>query len=141
MKDEYADIIDLPHRVSDKHPRMPLRDRAAQFAPFAALTGFEAAIEETARTTQERVELGESAAEELDRRLRYVGERLGETPEVTVTFFVPDGKKNGGRYERITGRVSRLDTVGRLIVLTDGRRIPMDGVTALDGAFFPESEP
>ena len=106
-KDEhrYDDIIDLPHHTSKKHPRMPLLDRAAQFAPFAALTGHEAAIKETARLTEEEIELDENRKELLDLRLQQLQECLAEQPMVTVTYFKPDEKKAGGAYVSVTGVV------------------------------------
>ena len=97
MKTPYDDIIHLPHHVSQNHPQMPMLDRAAQFAPFAALTGYEAAVGETARLTAERRELDPQEAEELNRRLAALIARLPERPEVTVEYFVPDDRKAGVR--------------------------------------------
>lgn len=119
----YDDMIALPHPVSKKHPRMPLLDRAAQFAPFAALTGHEAAIEETARLTQDEEELSEDSKEILDLKLQYVCEHLTEQPEVTVTYFEPDAKKSGGAYVTVTKRVKKVDMYGGALVFVDGRRI------------------
>ena len=104
MNTPYDDIIRLPHHVSQNHPQMSLRDRAAQFAPFAALTGYEAAVGETARLTAERRELDAQEAEELNRRLAALIARLPERPEVTVEYFVPDDRKAGGAYVSVTGR-------------------------------------
>ena len=108
MKTPYDDIIHLPHHVSQNHPQMPMLDRAAQFAPFAALTGYEAAVGETARLTAERRELDPQEAEELNRRLSELVARLPDHPEVTVEYFVPDNRKAGGAYVTMTGRVRHI---------------------------------
>ena len=96
MNSPYADIIHLPHHVSQNHPQMPMLDRAAQFAPFAALTGYEAAVGETARLTAERRELDAQEAEELNRRLAALIANLPERPDATIEYFVPDDRKSGG---------------------------------------------
>ena len=103
MKTPYADIIDLPHHVSQNHPQMSMHDRAAQFAPFAALTGYEAEVGETARLTAERRELDEQEAQELNRRLADLAARLPDRPEVTIEYFVPDERKAGGASVSGTG--------------------------------------
>ena len=127
----YDDMIDLPHHVSKKHPQMPLMDRAAQFAPFAALTGHESAIKETARLTEEEIELDENGKELLDLRLQELQEHLPEQPEVTVTYFCPDEKKAGGAYETVTGRVKKVDAYVGELVFADGRRIGLGTVIEL----------
>ena len=127
----YDDIIHLPRPVSKKHPPMPLSKRAAQFLPFAALTGFEAEIAEAARLTQDAPELGEDALVALDEQLSLLRARLNEQPEITVTRFVPDERKAGGRYETVTGRVRRLDEANRVLLLTDGVRIDLDDLVEL----------
>lgn len=124
----YDDIIDMPHHVSRKHKAMPVSDRAAQFSPFAALTGHSAAIAETARQTQRRVELDENAREELDRKLQTIMNRPGDIAEVKITYFRPDSRKSGGEYVDISGNVSRLDTRRRRIIMADGREIPVDDI-------------
>lgn len=128
MSDEnkYDDILYLPHPVSARHPQMPLADRAAQFSPFAALTGHEAAIRETARLTKERVELDESRKEILDERLQMIRENLSEKPEVTFTYFQPDERKSGGAYLTVTGRVKKMDGYERRILLEDGTIVPLE---------------
>ena len=108
MKTPYDDIIHLPRHVSQNHPQMPMHDRAAQFAPFAALTGYESAVGETARLTSEKHELSSQEAEELDRRLTDLAARLKDRPEVTVEYFVPDNRKAGGAYVTMTGRVRHI---------------------------------
>ena len=128
MSDEnkYDDILYLPHPVSARHPQMPLADRAAQFSPFAALTGHEAAIRETARLTKERVELDESRKEILDERLQMIRENLSEKPEVPFTYFQPDERKSGGAYLTVTGRVKKMDGYERRILLEDGTIVPLE---------------
>lgn len=131
MKTPYDDIIHLPHHVSQNHPQMPLRERAAQFAPFAALTGYEAAVGETARQTTERRELDAQEAAELNRRLASLIARLPERPEVTIEYFVPDDRKAGGAYVTVTGRVRNISVAERLLVMEDGTEIPMEDVDSV----------
>ena len=138
MKTPYDDIIRLPHHVSQNHPQMPLRDRAAQFAPFAALTGYESAVEETARLTSERRELDPQEAEELNRRLSELAARLPERPEVTVEYFVPDDRKAGGAYVTVTGRVRHVSVPEKTLVMEDGTVIALDDVVSIDGNIFGE---
>ncbi len=130
MPTPYDDIIHLPHHVSRNHSQMPLRDRAAQFAPFAALTGYEAAVGETARLTTERRELDAQEAEELNRRLTELAARLPDHPEVTVEYFVPDERKSGGAYVTVTGRVRHISIAKRTLVMEDGVVIPLDDIFA-----------
>ena len=131
MKTPYADIIDLPHHVSRNHPQMPLRDRAAQFAPFAALTGYEAVVGETARLTARKRELDAQEAEELNQQLAAVIEHLSERPEVTVEYFVPDERKAGGAYVTVTGRVRHVSVPERTMVMADGTVIDLEDVVAM----------
>lgn len=130
--EEYEDIIRLPHPVSPKHPPMAQALRAAQFSPFAALTGYESAVREAARVTQCRIELDEGEQEALNRRLQRLEACLSEHPEVRFTFFVPDERKEGGSYRTEVGIVRRLDAAGGRICLTDGRRIPIAELIALE---------
>ena len=136
MTGPYDDIIDLPHPTSAKHPRMPLPDRAAQFSPFAALAGHGAAIAETARLTDRRIELDEDTRAELDRKQRILMEFLAEQPEITITWFRPDGKKEGGRYAATTGRLKRIDETRRVLLLADQTAIPLEDVLAIEGDCF-----
>ena len=131
MKSPYEDIIDLPRPVSKKHPPMPLIKRAAQFLPFAALSGFEGEIAEAARLTEAAPELGEDALAALDEQLALLRQRLPDQPEITLTRFVPDERKTGGRYEQVTGRVRRLDEPGRALILSDGTKIDLDTIVEL----------
>ena len=125
MSGNYDDIIDLPHPTSENHPRMPAADRAAQFSPFAALTGYEAVIHETARLTDERIELNE---DELAEKLRMVLAWDGEPLLVSITYFQADDRKPGGSYNTDQGYIKRLDELQRMIVMKDGRKIPVDDV-------------
>ena len=123
----YADIVNLPHHVSSKHPQMEMSKRAAQFAPFAALTGYGDAVAETARLTDERIEIDESLLESLDLTLQQA---LAEESKVRLTYFVPDDKKAGGRYESITDCIKRTDMSE--IILAGGSRIPVRHVIGLE---------
>ena len=131
MKTPYDDIIHLPHHVSQNHPQMPMLDRAAQFAPFAALTGYEAAVGETARLTAEKRELSSQEAEELNRHLAALIARLPDRPEATVEYFVPDDRKSGGAYVTVTGRVRHISVPERTLVMEDGTVIALDDIAAL----------
>lgn len=122
---EYDDIIDLP-RPKSKHEPMPMSDRAAQFSPFAALTGYGDAIDETARLTDARIELSEEERAELDYKQQYLATL--DAPTVTVNYFVPDERKSGGAYVTHTGVLKRVDEVERMVVFKDGLRVPLDEV-------------
>ncbi len=132
---KYDDIINLPHYVSPRHPQMPLSNRAAQFSPFAALTGHSEAIEETARLTEEKAELEEDAKELLDKRLRMLREALkaGQGVEAEVTYFKQDGKKNGGAYITLRGQVSKIDEYERQLVFADRTEIPLEDLVSVEG--------
>ena len=132
----YDDIIGLPHHRSANRPHMPASDRAAQFSPFAALTGYEAVITETARLTDQRIELDEDAKTAIAQKLQLVMEHIQERPEITVIWFRPDGKKDGGAYVTVTGAVKRIDEYERVILMTDSTRIPICDVAALEGELF-----
>ena len=131
MKAHYDDIIHLPHHDSRNHPQMPHRDRAAQFAPFAALMGYEAALGETARLSVERRELDAQEAEELNRRLTELAARLPDRPEVTIEYFVPDDRKAGGAYVTVTGRMRHISVAKMTLVMEDGTEIPMEDVDSV----------
>ena len=133
---EYDDIIDLPHHVSVTRPRMSMIDRAAQFSPFAALTGYDAAIKETGRLTNERIELTEDSRAVLDRKQQLLLDNLADHPEVSVTYFVPDERKSGGAYVTVTSQVKKVDEYERLLILTDGTKIPLDEIQDLSGEIF-----
>lgn len=132
----YDDIIDLPHHVSGHHQRMSILDRAAQFSPFAALTGFDGAIKETARLTDQRIELDEAEKNILDEKLRIVQERLCENHEINLVFFRPDEMKSGGSYVTVMGTVKKIDSNERAVVLLDGTRISIDEIVDITGDIF-----
>lgn len=129
----YDDILHLPHPTSKTHRRMSRQDRAAQFSPFAALTGYEAVVKETARLTEKRPVLTEDEVAELDARLRLAMEL---DAEVTVTWFQPDAKKSGGSYVTTTSRVKKADELQRILTMEDGAQIPIQEVTAVESTIF-----
>jgi len=132
----YDDIINLPHRVSKSHPHMSTLDRAAQFSPFAALTGFDGAIIETARLTNKRMELDEATKAVLDEKLRILHEQLSSQPEVEITYFQPDEKKAGGVYVSVIGTMKRIDEYKRTVVMQDETRIPIEEIIRISGEVF-----
>ena len=136
MNNKYDEIANLPHHVSETRPQMPMSDRAAQFAPFAALTGYDSAIRETGRLTDERIELDEEALTALNLRYRLLMDALGKEPKVEITFFKPDERKSGGEYVTVIGAVKNIDDFERLITMQDGMKIPMNDVLSIDGEIF-----
>ena len=140
MNGKYDEIMGLPHHVSKTRPQMPMSDRAAQFAPFAALTGYGAALTETGRLTDERIELDVEALSALDMKYQLLMEALDEAPEVTITYFQPDERKAGGKYVSAVGTVKKIDDFERRITMRDGTRIPMDDVLSIDGELFSSLE-
>lgn len=132
----YDDLLNMPHHVSVVHPHMSLYDRAAQFAPFKALTGYEDDVEEASRLTDARVEMDEDRIKQLDERLRLLELRLSDAPTVSITYFLPDERKDGGSYETVCSIVKKIDTVRGVIMLRGGREIPLDAVTDIDGDFL-----
>lgn len=127
---EYGDIINLPHQKSSVHPHMPVGDRAAQFAPFAALTGYGDVIKETARQTDRKQELSEDEKELLNYKLLLACDLSGERQDITITYFVPDAVKEGGTYHNVSGKIRRVDSdSGGIIVMEDGMQIRTDFVT------------
>jgi hypothetical protein len=133
---KYDEIMGLPHHVSKTRPQMPMSDRAAQFAPFAALTGYDSAIKETGRLTDERIEHDVEALSALDMKYQLLMEALDEAPEVTITYFHPDERKAGGKYVSAVGAVKKIDDFERRITMRDGTRIPMDDILSIDGELF-----
>lgn len=135
---KYEDMLHLPHHVSARHPPMPLSDRAAQFSPFAALTGYDAAIQETARLTDSFVELDEEQKQRLDKQLQELMAKKEKSPclepEVIITYFQPDERKNGGAYVSESGRIKKVDGHQHQILLTDGTTIPMEHITSIEEA-------
>jgi hypothetical protein len=126
--EEYDDIITLPHHVSKNHPPMPMMNRAAQFAPFAALTGYDAVIQETGRLTDDFIELDEYKKELLSRKTAELIEKIHEHPMVTITFFKPDERKAGGSYSTVSGKLKKVDEFQRLLIFEDGTVIPFNSI-------------
>lgn len=133
---KYKDIIDLPHKQSSKRPRMSLSDRAAQFAPFAALTGYDDAIVETGRLTDKKIELSEEALDLLNVKYQILLAHLADNAEIILTYFVPDKNKSGGAYVEKQGVVKRLDIFERQLILCDGTKILMDDILTISGDIF-----
>ncbi|NLJ96228.1 MAG: YolD-like family protein [Clostridiales bacterium] len=129
----YDDIINLPHHVSKSRPQMSTINRAAQFSPFAALTGYEEAVKETARVTDRRIELDEATKAILDEKLRILHEQLSDKPEITVTYFQPDDNKAGGSYITSNGIVKKIDRFNKAIVMEDGARILIEDIISMTG--------
>lgn len=148
-REVYADIIDLPHwEPNSKHRRMSLHDRAAQFAPFAALVGYDEMVDEEARLTDRQINPGDEQLNLLNRQLTLISDAIagGERPEMTITHFIPDEHKAGGKYDTITARIKRIDTTARkMILITQDRpdipeTIPFDRILALQGSLVDSLE-
>ena len=129
MSGQYEDIINLPHHVSATRPQMSMLDRAAQFSPFAALT-------ETGRLTDEKIEMDEEALNILNMKFQILVDSLDDEPEVTFTYFKPDERKAGGAYIEVTGTVKKVDDFERLIVMQNGTKMPMDDILNIEGEIF-----
>ena len=135
---KYDDIINLPHHVSKKHPQMSLHDRAAQFSPFAALTGHKAAINEAARLTDKKQILSEDVIAKLNEQLNLIKENIGTNQTVTITYFVPDDKKSGGAYISHTGVVKKIDEYNHTVIMTDKTVIPIEQISEMQSDIFSE---
>ncbi len=140
MTNEYDDIINLPHPVSKRHPQMSMRDRAAQFAPFAALTGHDAAIQESARETDSFTHLEDSDSRDLDRKMRFLFSQMDSNPIVTITYFQPDNKKEGGSYQTITDYISKFHEYEQEVQFSKGKRIPLISIIDIKGDLFETME-
>ena len=125
---KYDDIINLPHHVSASHPHMTMHDRAAQFAPFAALTGHSEAIAETARLTGHKIELDEYEKIRINEKILILNENIRNMPEIMVTYFCPDEKKEGGRYVTVKKALKKINNTENLLILEDGVKIPFDDI-------------
>ena len=136
MKGNYDDIINLPHHVSPTRPRMSMIDRAAQFSPFSALTGHDSAVKETARLTDQRIELSEDMKNEINDRLLFIAERKKEKTEIEITYFKPDEKKDGGAYITAFGSVKKINEYERVVIMNDGTKIQIDDIISIDGQIF-----
>lgn len=132
MTHRYDDILSLPRHRSLRHAPMPRIGRAAQFAPFAALTGYDDAVHETARLTDREQELDEEQLALMDEKLHALLSTIRDQPQMTITFFEPDEKKSGGAYVSISGRIRRVDEINRQIILTDRTVIDMDSICQID---------
>jgi len=132
MNGRYDDIIALPHHRSCHRPAMARENRAAQFAPFAALSGYDDAVEETARLTDHAPEFTEEALYLMDEKIHALLDVIRDQPKITITFFEPDPRKEGGAYVSVTGRIRRVDEINRQIILTDRTVIAMDSVCEID---------
>ena len=128
---KYDHIIDLPHHQSMGRPHMSLHDRAAQFAPFAALTGHEEAIEETARLTEEKIVLDETAIQAVNEKLQKLSQHLQENPTVSITYFKPDKQKNGGAYLTDIGTIKKIDETEKTVIMDSGVKIPMEHIVRI----------
>lgn len=137
MTRSYTDILTLPHPTSKKHPRMTRTARAAQFAPFAALTGYNEAVKETARLTDEQLELDDTEKAQLNEKLQLLRQYLPRQLPITITFFIPDTKKAGGSYQTLTGPVKKIQEYERRLIMTDGTIIPIDAIIGLYGETLP----
>ena len=132
----YDSIKKLPHHQSATRPHMSLNDRAAQFSPFAALTGYEDAVAEAARLTDTKIELDEYAKGTINERLNAIQDTLDEQPEVSITYYLPDKKKSGGVYVTVTGCVKKVDEYEHIVVMRDGTNVPIDDISEIDGEMF-----
>ena len=132
----YEDIVNLPPHISKKHPQPTMMDRAARFAPFAAITGYEEMVLEEARVTEERIDLDEGALSLLNEKLSMIQEFLDEEPKIKITYFEPDKKKSGGAYIDIIGTVKRIDEYECLVIMTDGKKIRIEDIYSLESDLF-----
>ena len=139
MSDGYNDIINLPHHVSTKHPRMKMVDRAAQFSPFAALTGHGAAVSETERLTEKFAEPDEYEKSIINEKLRFLAELVSQRPVAEIVYFEPDKRKDGGEYVTVTGEVKKIDSVGQSVLMADGQRISAEFISDIRCDLFGEA--
>ena len=131
-KQKYDDILHLPHHVSRSHPHMPRADRAAQFSPFAALTGYKEAIGDTGRRTENRMELEEDMKIILDEKLRMLQEQAAEHPKAAITYFLPDERKEGGTYSTVHDCIKKIDPYRQVLVMQDGTEIPLADIIEIE---------
>lgn len=130
---EYNDIINLPHFVSKKHPQMSKEARSAQFAPFAALSGYEDAIKETAKLTDNKIELSDEMINIINDKLLFIGKNIQDKPLITITYFVPDKRKNGGEYISVTNSIKQIDLINNIIILTNKKKICINDIIGISG--------
>ena len=134
--EKYNDIINLPHHISKKHPQMSIDARSAQFAAFAALTGYDDEIKETSRITTEKIEIAEGLKMLLDEKINIIKYKISLKPEIIVTYFIKDDKKNGGRYTTIVGKVRKIDEYRNLLLLENEEEIPISDISDINGDIF-----
>ena len=132
----YEDIVNLPRHISKVHPQATMADRAARFSPFAAISGYEDMVKEAARVTEERIDITDATKELLNEKLNMIVEFLDEEPEVTITYFEPDKKKDGGAYISITGTVKKIDEYERIVLMSDDKKIRIDEIYAIESDLF-----
>ncbi len=132
----YDDIINLPCPTSKRHPRMAMIDRVAQFAPFAALTGYDDAITETGRLTGTKLDLSEETKEGIDLKINFLIDNIEENPEITVTYFVPDKRKSGGEYLTVTGKLKKIDGYEQTLLMMDGLKISIFDILSIESEIF-----
>ena len=132
----YEDIVNLPRHISKIHPQATMADRAARFSPFAAISGYEDMVKEAARVTEERIDITDATKELLNEKLNMIIEFLDEEPEVTITYFEPDKKKDGGAYISITGTVKRIDEYERFVLMSDDKKIRIEEIYAIESDLF-----
>ena len=133
--ENYNDIIHFS-RPNSKHPRMSLHQRSAQFAPFAALTGYEGQVKETARLTDKRIEIDEELKQILDMKIQFIKENISSKPELEITYFIPDDKKEGGRYETIFDNISKIDNYNEKIIMQKGLKIDIKEIIDINSEIF-----
>lgn len=132
----YEDIVNLPRHISKVHPQATMADRAARFSPFAAISGYEDMVKEAARVTEERIDITDATKELLNEKLNMIIEFLDEEPEVAITYFEPDKKKDGGAYISITGTVKRIDEYERIVLMSDDKKIRIEEIYAIESDLF-----
>ena len=140
QENNYDDIINLPHHQSKVRPQMSLYNRAAQFSPFSALTGYEDAIEETARLTENKHTLSDEETDMLNRKMSLLKDKISEHRTISIRYFIPDDLKGGGSYSTINGKLRAIDSVNRLVILQDGTTIPFDDIDDISGDVFNSLE-
>ncbi len=140
MNDEhkYDDIINLEHHVSKKHKQMSIEERSAQFAPFAALVGYEDEVKETERITERMIEITEEIRSILDEKIHLIQNKIAEQPEVTITYFIADSKKQGGKYQTINGIIKKIDNYEKKLILTSNTEIFIKDIIEISSNIFKQ---
>lgn len=131
-------MLDMPHHVSSRHPQMPMEKRAAQFSPFAALTGYGDAVEEAARLTDQKAELTDEILDGVNLKLNILSDHLQEKPVIHVTYFQKDTRKEGGRYITVTDTIRKIDKFHKVILMDNGTEVPVEEISAIEGELFVE---